>query len=135
MNIKLKTFFILSMLFSYSGLIVSNVTIHQEVFAQGLNTNSSGLLNVNVQVLNTGDVELIGSIHVMSDITGVSKNANGITFPSGQTVIKIFDFNQNEIPEGTDFNVEVIYGDDYSKRAYGVNNQTDKPVFFNVKIP
>jgi len=135
MNIKLKAFLILSMLFSFSGLIASNVPINQEVLAQGLNTNSSGLLNVNIQVSNTGGAELIGSIHVMSDITGVSKNANGITFPSGQTVIKTFDFNQTEIPNGTDFNVEVIYGDDYSKRAYGVNNQTDKPVFFNVKIP
>ena len=123
------------MLSLFSGLIASNVPTNHEVLAQGLNTNSSGLLNVNIQVLNTGGAELIGSIHVMSDMTGVSKNANGITFPSGQTVIKTFNFNQNEIPNGTDFNVEVIYGDDYSKRAYGINNQTDKPVFFNVKIP
>ena len=71
----------------------------------------------------------------MSDLTGISKNANGITFPSGQTVIKTFDFNQNEIPAGTKYNVEVIYGDDYSKMAYGVNNQTDKLVFFNIEIP
>jgi len=103
--------------------------------AQGLTTNSTGLLNLNVQVSNTGNAELIGSIHVISDITGVSKNANGIIFPSGQTVIKTFDFNQTEIPNGADFNVEIVYGDDFSKIAHGVNNQTDMPVFFNIKIP
>jgi len=136
MNTKLNVIFTLSVLLSFfSGLIASNVLINQDVLAQGLTTNSTGLLNLNVQVSNTGNAELIGSIHVMSDITGVSKNANGIIFPSGQTVIKSFDFNQSEIPNGTDFNVEIVYGDDYSKRVHGVNNQTDMPVFFNIKIP
>ena len=136
MNTKLNVIFTLSVLLSFfSGLIASNVRINQDVLAQGLTTNSTGLLNLNVQVSNTGNAELIGSIHVMSDITGVSKNANGIIFPSGQTVIKTFDFNQTEIPNGADFNVEIVYGDDFSKIAHGVNNQTDMPVFFNIKIP
>lgn len=58
-------------------------------------------LKVNVQVLNTGNTNLIGSIHVISDITGATKNSNGITFPAGQTIIKPFEFNLSEIPKGT----------------------------------
>lgn len=135
MNINLKLFFILSIISSFELSIVSNVQINEKVLAQGLNANNTRIVNVDVQVLNSGESELIGSIHVMSDLTGVSKNANGITFPSGQTVIKTFDFNHNEIPFGTRYNVEVVYGDDYSKITYGVNNQTDSPVFFNFNIP
>jgi hypothetical protein len=136
MNTKLNAIFTLSVLMSFfSGLIASNVPINQDVLAQGLNTHNTGPLNVNVQVSNTGNAELIGSIHVISDITGVSKNANGIIFASGQAVIQPFDFNQTDIPNGADFNVELVYGDDFSKIAHGVNNQTDMPVFFNIKIP
>jgi hypothetical protein len=109
---------------------------NNETLAQSSgNTTRAELLKVNVHVFNNGSTNLIGSIHVISDNAGVSMNANDITFPSGQNVIKVFEINQNEIPVGTGFSVEVVYGDDYSKRVYGVNDPTNEPEFFSIGIP
>jgi hypothetical protein len=69
---------------------------------------SIGILNVKVQVTNSGSAILVGSIHITSTATNSIKNANNMTFPAGQTIIKVFEFSQNQIPAGTSFRVEVI---------------------------
>ena len=69
----------------------------------------------------------------MSATTNTIKNASDIIFPAGQTIIKIFEFNPSEIPDGTDYRVEVIYGNDYYKRSYGLNNQSNNgPAFISI---
>ncbi|MGD9673388.1 MAG: hypothetical protein AB7U98_07910 [Candidatus Nitrosocosmicus sp.] len=111
--------------------------ISREALVQASSNTTTKIepLNVTVYVLNNGSTNFIGSIHVISDKTGVSMNANAITFLAGQTVMKVFQINQNEIPIGTGFSVEVVYGDDYSKRVYGVNDATNKPELFKIIIP
>lgn len=111
--------------------------ISRETLVQGSSNTTTIIepLNVTVHVLNNGSTNFIGSIHVISDKTGASMNANAITFLAGQTVMKVFQINQNEIPIGTGFSVEVVYGDDYSKRVYGVNDATNEPELFKIIIP
>ncbi len=90
-----------------SSLILLHSHVGHKALAQDLDTGAKPL-NVNVQVLNSGSTDLTGSIHVMSTTTDTIKNANGITFPAGQTIIKIFEFNRSEIPQGSNFSVEVV---------------------------
>lgn len=76
-----------------------------------------------------------GSIHVISDETGVAKDSNGISFPPGQTIIHLFEFSLEEIPVGTGFSVEVVYGDNYSKRIHDVVSQINQPEIIDIVIP
>jgi hypothetical protein len=125
----------MSLTLSSACMITSYFQVNQEILAQAPNIDKQGL-DLNVQVLNSGSADLIGSLHVMSATTGVVKNANDITFPAGQTLIKIFEFNQNEIPEGSNFSVEAVYGDDLSKIIHGINNQSKNgPEFISITIP
>lgn len=135
MNSLIKTFFIVCIMLSLSSMITLHSHVGHKVLAQELNTNTK-LLNVNIQVLNSGGIDLIGSLHVMSATTGTVKNANDITFPAGQTIIKIFEFSRSEIPEGSNFSVEVVYGDDFSKIVHGNNNQSNSDAeFISINIP
>lgn len=99
------------------------------------NEISNEPLRINVQVTNSGGNNEVGSIHIIADETGIVKDSNDISFPSGQTVIKLFEFSLKDIPVGTGFSVEVIYGDDYSKRIHGVSSQTNEPEIIDVVIP
>lgn len=136
MTSKSKIFFISCLiLLSFSCFTHLNIFNSQEVSAKISSTANPEILKVNVQVSNSDSTNLIGSIHVISDITGTSMNENGITFPAGQTLIKTFEFNQTEIPIGTGFSVEVVYGEDYSKRVYGVNDPVKQINFFSINIP
>ncbi|MDN5846460.1 MAG: hypothetical protein L0H53_09325 [Candidatus Nitrosocosmicus sp.] len=92
-------------------------------------------LKLNIQVTNNRGISDIGSIHVMADGTGISRDSNGVSFPAGQTVIQMFEFSSEEIPLGASFTTEVIYGDDHSKRVYGVNSQTSHPEIISISVP
>lgn len=136
MTSKYRMLFILTLLLTISWSVITSLSVIESALAQRSNTTTADLFHVNVRVSNNANTNLIGSIHVMSSSTGASENANDITFPAGQTVIKIFRFNQSEIPKGTEFSVEVVYGDGHSIRAYGVNNNSDNvPLFFSMNIP
>lgn len=112
-----------------SSLILLHSHVGHKALAQDLDTGAKPL-NVNVQVLNSGSTDLTGSLHVMSTTTDTIKNANGITFPAGQTIIKIFEFNRSEIPQGSNFSVEAVYGDDFSKMAHVANKQSNSSTEF-----
>jgi len=99
------------------------------------NYKDANSLQINTLVSNNGSNNLIGSIHVISSATGVTKNINDMTFPAGQTVNKTFKFHLNEIPIGTGFSIEVVYGDDFSKRMYGVNDPKNAAETFTINIP
>ena len=137
MNSKYEALFVVTFLLTISCFVIPSISTIRVASAQGPKTiTDPEPYQVNVAVTNNGNNNLIGSIHVISSSTGAVKNANGITFPAGQTVTHVFKINQSEIPKGTEFAVEVVYGDDYSIRAYGVNNQADNvPEFFNMNIP
>jgi hypothetical protein len=137
MNSKYGALFVVTLLLTTSWFAMPSISTIRAASAQGPKTSTDAIpYQVNVAVTNNGNTNLLGSIHVISSSTGAVKNANGITFPAGQTVTQIFKINQSEIPKGTEFAVEVVYGDDYSIRAYGVNNQADNiPELFNMNIP
>lgn len=138
MNFKYKATLTLALVLSFFCLATLALDlISREALVQASSNTTTIIepLNVTVYVLNNGSTNFIGSIHVISDETGVSMNANAITFLAGQTVMKVFQINQNEIPIGTGFSVEVVYGDDYSKRVYGVNDATNEPELFKIIIP
>ena len=120
---------------SFSWLHASNFhSFHssQEVLAQSSKDNSV-LIKINVQVSNNGSTNLIGLIHIMSATANTIKNASDIIFPAVQTIIKIFEFNPSEISDGTDFRVEMIYGNDYYKRSSGLHNQSNNgPAFISI---
>jgi hypothetical protein len=138
MNFKYKATLTLALVLSFFCLATLALDlISREALVQASSNTTTIIepLNVTVYVLNNGSTNFIGSIHVISDKTGASMNANAITFLAGQTVMKVFQINQNEIPIGTGFSVEVVYGDDYSKRVYGVNDATNEPELFKIIIP
>ena len=124
---------ILLLMIVFTSASSLNFLNHNTVFAQGSGVSDG--LKINIQVTNNGGVSDIGSIHVMADGTGISRDSNGVSFPAGQTVIQIFEFTSEEIPAGTGFTIEVIYGDDISKRVYGVNSQTGHPEIISISIP
>ncbi|HET6590240.1 MAG TPA: hypothetical protein VFG45_08760 [Candidatus Nitrosocosmicus sp.] len=136
MTSKYGVLFILLLFLTISWSTITSLSTIGSALAQSSNATKASFFHINVQVSNNANTNLVGSIHVMSASTGAVKNANDITFPAGQTVIKIFEFSQSEIPKGTEFIVEVVYSDDYSIRAYGVNNHYENvPQFFNMNIP
>lgn len=93
------------------------------------------LLKINVQVTNNGATNEIGSIHIIADETRISKDSNDNSFAAEQTVIQLFEFSLEEIPVGTSFSVEGVYGYDYSKMIHGVNTQTNEPEIIDIIIP
>ena len=117
------------------GMVIAMFSVDSKVAFGQNNEISNEPLRINVQVTNSGGNNEVGSIHIIADETGIVKDSNDISFPSGQTVIKLFEFSLKDIPVGTGFSVEVIYGDDYSKRIHGVSSQTNEPEIIDVVIP
>lgn len=134
-NINIKTSSILIVtLFAFVGISVALGSSFDKILGQSTATDN-GSTKINVQVTNNGKSNEVGSIHIISDETGVIKNSNDISFASGETVIQLFDFGASEIPYGTGFSVEVIYGDDDSKRVHGVASQGSQPEIVSISIP
>ncbi|HYF99464.1 MAG TPA: hypothetical protein VD815_05195 [Candidatus Saccharimonadales bacterium] len=125
---------ILSLLTSFGPVILIDLLDGKEALGQHTVMDNEPL-RINVQVTNSGDISEIGSIHIVADETGISKNSNDVSFASGQTIIQLFEFSLNEIPTGTGFSVEVVYGDDHSKRIHGINSQTSEPEIIDIVIP
>ena len=90
---------------------------------------------MHVQIINNADVNEIDSVHVIADGTGVSKDLTNISFPASKTVTHVFEFDSEDIPVGTGFSIEVVYGDDVHKRAYGVNSESSVPKNLDIVIP
>ena len=134
-NINKSKFLLITSLLISFGLTIS-IELFDDRDAVGQNTSTAvGPLKINVQVTNNGYNSETGSMHVVSDETGVVKNSNGVSFPPGQTVIQLFEFNLEQIPVGTGFSVEVVYGDDHSKRVHDVVSQVNEPEIIDIVIP
>ena len=128
-----KSILIITLLTSFGILIMIGPLFNELVLGQNTVTDN-GSTRINVQVTNNGHNTEIGSIHIIADETGMVKNSNDISFPPGQTIIQLFEFGADEIPHGTGFSVEVIYGDDESKRVDGISSQSSQPDIINIGI-
>ena len=118
-------------------LISLNSLVSQQgvVLAQVGSSSNNQILKAHVQIINNSDVNDIGSVHVIADGTGVSKDLTNISFPASKTVTHIFEFDSEDIPVGTGFSIEVVYGDDVHKRACGVNSESNIPEILDIVIP
>ncbi|MDR4489495.1 MAG: hypothetical protein R2685_01150 [Candidatus Nitrosocosmicus sp.] len=130
---NIKTNILIITLFTFIGMSIAIGPSFKALGQNDMSENES--TKINVQVTNNGKSNEVGSIHIISDETGIIKNSNDISFASGETVIQLFDFSANEIPSGTGFSVEVIYGDDDSKRFHGVASQDNQPEIVDIVIP
>lgn len=92
-------------------------------------STSKGTFKVIVQVTNLLSEDTYGgiTINVGTFPESVFKLSNGIYFPAGQTVSKEFTFNSSEVPVGTEFKVNLDYGDGYNQYIYGINTPAKKP--------
>lgn len=133
-NNSIKTSILIVTLIAFVGTSVALDPSFDKILGQCTATDN-GSTKINVQVTNNGKSTEVGSIHIISDETWVIKNSNDISCASGETVIQLFDFGASEISYGTGFSVEVIYGDDDSKRVHGVASQGSQPEIVSISIP
>ena len=94
-NVLTITFFLACM----AILISSNSLVSQQVvvLAQVGSSSSNQLLKVHVQITNNANVNEIGSVHLIADGTGVSKDLTNISFPASNTVTHIFEIGSDDI--------------------------------------
>lgn len=140
LNLKNKVFFknsSFAMVFTFalslgllfaSGLLVFEVT---NAYAQG-----SQIFKVIVKVTNYGNTDEFGAINVDVDGNLAPQWQSGINFPAHETVSHTFEFISSDVPVGTGFTAEVVYGDDDThKRDYGSNGPSTAPETINIGIP
>ena len=104
---------VLTITFLLAGMAIL-ISLNSLVSQQGVvlahvgSSSSNQLLKVHIQIINNADVNEIGSVHVIADGTGVSKDLTNISFPASKTVTHVFEFDSEDIPVGTGFSVEVV---------------------------
>ncbi len=104
-----------------------------EICSNGSNqppsSNSEGTFKVIVEVTNQLPQDTYGGItvNVGNYPDNIFKQAYDIYFPAGQTVSKTFTFKSSEVPVGTEFEVNLDYGDDYNQYIFGINTPAKKP--------
>lgn len=98
-------------------------------------TQSSSTFKVIVQVVNNGNLDEHGTIHVVMDGSRAPQVLNNQIFPGLQTTSFTFEFSSAEAPVGKGFTAEVVYGDDEHKRAYGSNTPANTPETVSITIP
>ncbi len=103
-----------------------------EICSNGSNqppSNTIGTFKVIVEVTNQSPMDTYGgiTINVGNYPDNIFKPAYDIYFPGGQTVSKIFTFKSSDIPVGTEFEVNLDYGDDYNQYIFGINTPAKKP--------
>lgn len=98
---------------------------------------TNGIFRVIVQVTNQSPQDISGSITVSVDHQpeNILKSASGLYFPSGETTSTTFTFKSNDVPVGTDFEVNLDYGDDYNKYTFGENSPVKRPEIVTFNIP
>ncbi|MDQ4073367.1 MAG: hypothetical protein M3162_03580 [Thermoproteota archaeon] len=127
-KITMAVLFVLS-----STVILSSVPL--ATYAQGSDSEQGKPFIVNVQVTNRGTVDQYGTIHISVDGSSVSKTFTNVNFPAYETVSRMFEFNPGEVPVGTGFNVDVVYGEDIFKSVRGVNSPSSTPEPITIDIP
>ncbi|VFJ13008.1 hypothetical protein [Candidatus Nitrosocosmicus franklandus] len=99
--------------------------------------NSSGTFKVIVQVTNQLSEDTYGgiAINVSNFPDNIFKTAYGLYFPAGQTISYTFTFKSSDVPVGTEFEVNLDYGDDYNQYIFGINTPAKKPEIVQFFIP
>ena len=93
------------------------------------------IFKVIVEVVNNGNLDEQGSIHVAIDGSRDPQVNHNLIFPAFQTTPYTFEFSSSDAPVGKGFTAEVIYGDDEHKRAYGTNTPANSPETVSITIP
>ena len=105
----------------------------KDVNAQTTQTTST--FKVIVQIINNGNLDEHGTIHVVMDGSRSPVVENNLIFPGLQTSSFTFEISSSEAPVGKGFTAEVVYGDDEHKRAYGTNTPANSPETVYITIP
>lgn len=92
-------------------------------------SNTQGSFKIIVQVTNKLPRDIYGGLTVSISHypENIFKSAYNIYFPAGQTISKEFTFKSTDVPVGTQFEVNIDYGDDYNQYIIGVNTPIKKP--------
>lgn len=130
-NTRLKSVYAMTLL-----VLIGSVAIFwglKDVNAQTTQTDST--FKVIVQIVNNGNLDEHGTIHVAMDGSRSPQIQNNLIFPGLQTSSYTFEISSSEAPVGKGFTAEVIYGDDEHKRAYGTNTPANSPETVSIIIP
>jgi len=92
-------------------------------------STSKGTFKVIVEVANQSPRDISGGITVSvdHDPENIFKSTYDIYFPAGQVASKTFTFKSSDVPVGTEFEVNIDYGDDYNQYQFGENSPEKRP--------
>jgi hypothetical protein len=93
-------------------------------------STSKGTFKVIVEVTNQSPQDISGGITVSVDHSpeNIVKADYRVYFPGGgETISKTFMFKSTDVPVGTDFEVNIDYGDDYNQYKFGENSPEKRP--------
>lgn len=78
---------------------------------------------------NQSPIDISGGITVSvdHDPENIVKSAYGLYFPAGEMVSKTFTFKSSDVPVGTEFEVNIHYGDDYDQYKFGKTSPEKRP--------
>ena len=130
-SIKAKSLYTITLL-----ILIGSIVIFwglKDVNAQSSQGGST--FKVIVEVVNNGNLDEQGTVHVAIDGSRSPEVQNGLIFPAFQTSSYTFTFSSNEAPVGKGFTAEVVYGDDEIKRAFGSNTAANSPEVVTITIP
>lgn len=130
-SFKVKSLYTMTLL-----ILVGSVAIFwglEDINAQS--SQSGSTFKVIVEVVNNGNLDEQGTIHVAMDGSRAPQVIHNLVFPAFETTPYTFEFSSSEAPVGKGFTAEVIYGDDELKRAYGTNTPANSPETVSINIP
>lgn len=113
----------------YLGLLAIHSPIDM-AHAQG-----SQIFKLVVQVTNNSDRDEYGAVNVDIDGAMATQWQSGQIFQAHKTIPYTFTFSSTDVPVGTGFTAEVVYGDDSHKFAYGSNSPSNAPETVSISIP
>ena len=116
-------------------VLIGSIAIFWGIKDVNAQSTQSGLFKIIVQVQNTDNLDEQGAINVAIDGIRNPQTLSGLSFPGLQSSSYTFEFSSDEVPVGTGFTAEVIYGDDDIKRASGVNSASNTPESVTLIIP
>jgi hypothetical protein len=116
-------------------VLIGSIAIFWGIKDVNAQSTQGGVFKVIVQVQNTDNLDEQGAINVAIDGIRNPQTLSGLSFPGLQTSSYTFEFSSDEVPVGTGFTAEVIYGDDDIKRASGVNSDSNTPESVTLIIP
>lgn len=92
-------------------------------------SKNKGSFKIIVEVTNQLSHDTYGGITVSvgNYPQNIFKSDYNIYFPAGQIVSKEFTFKSEDVPVGTEFEVNLDYGDDYNQYTFGKNTPPKKP--------